>query len=61
MDVARCRSHNMLEALGLNRLRFGSSHIDLYSDSGEIDNKVRVGGCYYSARNAVFERRVLNI
>jgi hypothetical protein len=51
----------MLEALGLNRLRFGSSHIDLDSDSGEMDNKVRVGGCYYSARNAVFERRVLNI
>jgi hypothetical protein len=46
----------MLEALGLNRLRFGSSHIDFDSDLDGMDNKVRAGGRYYSAKNAVFER-----
>ncbi|XP_066322738.1 uncharacterized protein [Miscanthus floridulus] len=56
MDVAHYRSQNMLEALGLNRLRFGSSHIDFDSDLDGMDNKVRAGGRYYSAKNAVFER-----
>lgn len=56
MDVARYRSQNMMEALGLNHLRFGSSHIDLDSDLDGMDNKVRAGGRYYSAKNAVSER-----
>ncbi|AQK75306.1 UPF0614 C14orf102-like protein [Zea mays] len=56
MDVARYRSQNMMEAFGLNHLRFGSSHIDLDSDLDGMDNKVRAGGRYYSAKNAVSER-----
>ncbi|CAN6279845.1 unnamed protein product [Urochloa humidicola] len=61
MDVARYRSQSMLEARGLNRYmflnrRFGSSHIDLDSDLDGLDNKVRSGGRYYSAKNAVLER-----
>ncbi|PVH67040.1 hypothetical protein PAHAL_1G415700 [Panicum hallii] len=61
MDVARYRSQSMLETRGLNRSmffnrRFGSSHIDLDSDLDGLDNKVRAGGRYYSAKNAVSER-----
>ncbi|KAJ1281232.1 hypothetical protein BS78_04G291500 [Paspalum vaginatum] len=61
MDVARYKSQSMLEARGLNRYIFysrrsGSSHIDLDSDLDGMDNKVRAGGRYYSAKNAVFER-----
>lgn len=61
MDVARYRSQSMMEASGLNRSmflnrRFGSSHIDFDSDLDGLDKKVRAGGRYYSAKNAVFER-----
>nr|CAB3447982.1 unnamed protein product [Digitaria exilis] len=61
MDVARYRSQSMMEASGFNRSmflnrRFGSSHIDLDSDLDGLDKKVRAGGRYYSAKNAVFER-----
>ncbi|KAF8730247.1 hypothetical protein HU200_017225 [Digitaria exilis] len=61
MDVARYRSQSMMEASGFNRSmflnrRFVSSHIELDSDLDGLDKKVRAGGRYYSAKNAVFER-----
>ncbi|RLM80581.1 hypothetical protein C2845_PM12G28500 [Panicum miliaceum] len=43
-------------AFGSLYRRFGSSHIDLDSDLDGLDNKVRAGGRYYSAKNAVSER-----
>ncbi|XP_062221847.1 uncharacterized protein LOC133921113 isoform X2 [Phragmites australis] len=61
MDVARYKSQSMLEAHGLNRFVFynwglRTSHMDRDSDLDGLDNKVRAGGRYYSAKNAVFER-----
>ena len=60
MDIARYKPQPTLDARGLNRRSYScghaSSHMDLDSDLDGLDNKVKVGGRYFSAKHAVLER-----
>ncbi|KAM3244024.1 hypothetical protein ACQJBY_055750 [Aegilops geniculata] len=60
MDIARYKPQNTLETRGLNRRFYNyghaSSQMDLDSDLDGLDNKVKVGGRYFSAKHAVLER-----